>query len=201
MKACLGLVAEIEKAIANAKDSIATNVNQVMVQTYWSIGRYIVEYEQAGSVRAEYGKQLLRQLSKDLTFRLGRGYSHSNLSNMRKFYNYYPTFQTVSGKLSWSHICEIIRLDDPLERSFYQKQAENEKWSVRTLQRQIKSSLFLRLAASKDKDGILALAKEGIKIQTPEDIIKDTYTLEFLNISDEYEYAESELENKIIANL
>lgn len=193
------LVADIEKAVANAKDSIATNVNQVMVQTYWSIGRYIVEYEQAGSVKAEYGKQLLRQLSKDLTLRLGRGYSHSNLSNMRKFYNYYPTFQTVSGKLSWSHICEIIRLDDPLERSFYQKQAENEKWSVRTLQRQIKSSLFLRLAASKDKDGILALAKEGIKIQTPEDIIKDTYTLEFLNISDEY--AESELENKIIANL
>ena len=120
---------------------------------------------------------------------------------MRKFYNYYPTFQTVSGKLSWSHICEIIRLDDPLERGFYQKQTENEKWSVRTLQRQIKSSLFLRLAASKDKDGILALAKEGIKIQTPEDIIKDTYTLEFLNISDEHEYAESELENKIIANL
>ncbi len=99
----------------------------------------------------------------------------------------------MSGKLSWSHICEIIRLDDPLERSFYQKQAENEKWSVRTLQRQIKSSLFLRLAASKDKDGILALAKEGMKIQTPEDIIKDTYTLEFLNISDEYEYAESEI--------
>lgn len=195
------LVADIEKAVANAKDSIATNVNQVMVQTYWSIGRYIIEYEQAGSVKAEYGKQLLRQLSKDLTLRLGRGYSHSNLSNMRKFYNYYPTFQTVSGKLSWSHICEIIRLDDPLERSFYQKQAENEKWSVRTLQRQIKSSLFLRLAASKDKDGILALAKEGLKIQTPEDIIKDTYTLEFLNISDEHEYAESELENKIIANL
>ncbi|MCC8024612.1 MAG: PDDEXK nuclease domain-containing protein [Clostridium sp.] len=195
------LVVDIENAVANAKDSIAASVNQVMVKTYWSIGRYIVEYEQVGSVKAEYGKQLLRQLSKDLTLRLGRGYSHSNLSNMRKFYNYYPTFQTVSGKLSWSHICEIIRLDDPLERSFYQKQAENEKWSVRTLQRQIKSSLFLRLAASKDKDGILALAKEGMKIQTPEDIIKDTYTLEFLNISDEYEYAESELENKIIANL
>lgn len=195
------LVTNIENAVANAKDNIATNVNQVMVQTYWSIGRYIVEYEQAGSVKAEYGKQLLRQLSKDLTLRLGRGYSHSNLSNMRKFYNYYPTFQTLSGKLSWSHICEIIRLDDPLERGFYQKQTENEKWSVRTLQRQIKSSLFLRLAASKDKDGILALAKEGIKIQTPEDIIKDTYTLEFLNISDEHEYAESELENKIIANL
>lgn len=195
------LVTNIENAVANAKDNIATNVNQVMVQTYWSIGRYIVEYEQAGSVKAEYGKQLLRQLSKDLTLRLGRGYSHSNLSNMRKFYNYYPTFQTLSGKLSWSHICEIIRLDDPLERGFYQKQTENEKWSVRTLQRQIKSSLFLRLAASKDKDGILALAKEGIKIQTPEDIIKDTYTLEFLNISNEHEYAESELENKIIANL
>lgn len=187
------LIINIENTVANAKASIATNVNQVMVQTYWLIGRYIVEYEQGGNVKAEYGKQLLRQLSRDLTLRLGRGYSHSNLSNMRKFYNYYPIFQTVSGKLSWSHICEIIRLDDQFERSFYQKQAENEKWSVRTLQRQIKSSLYLRLAASKDKDGILALAKEGIKIQTPEDIIKDTYTLEFLNISDEHEYAESEV--------
>lgn len=122
------LVVSIENIVADAKNKIATNINQVIVQTYWSIGRYIVEYEQGGNVKAEYGKQLLRQLSKDLTLRLGKGYSHSNLSNMRKMYSYYPTFQTVSEKLSWSHICEIIRLDDPLERSFYQKQAEMEKW-------------------------------------------------------------------------
>lgn len=107
----------------------------------------------------------------------------------------------MSGKLTWSHLCEIIRLDDDLERSFYQKQAENEKWSVRTLQRQIKSSLFLRLASSKDKEGILALAQEEIQIQMPEDIIKDTYTLEFLNIPDEHKYAESELEDKIVENI
>lgn len=195
------LVVNIENAVTNAKNNIALNINQMMVKTYWSIGRYIVEYEQGGNVKAEYGRQLLRQLSKDLTFRLGKGYSHSNLSNMRKLYSYYPTLQTVSEKLSWSHLCEIIRLEDPLERSFYQKQTEIEKWSVRTLQRQIKSSLFLRLAASKDRDGILALSQKGIQIQTPEDIIKDTYTLEFLNIPSDYKYAESELENKIIENL
>ncbi len=93
------LVVDIENAVANAKDSIAASVNQVMVKTYWSIGRYIVEYEQVGSVKAEYGKQLLRQLSKDLTLRLGRGYSHSNLSNMRKFYNYLSNFPDCVWKI------------------------------------------------------------------------------------------------------
>ena len=107
----------------------------------------------------------------------------------------------MSDKLSWSHICELIKIDDDLERSFYEKQAVNEKWGVRELQRQMDSSLFLRLAVSRDKDGILALANQGIEIQNPEDVIKDTYTLEFLNLPELERYTESELEQRIIDNL
>lgn len=195
------LVTQIENTVNNAKNQLVVAVNKTMVETYHTVGKYIVEYEQNGNTKAEYGTRLLRNLSQDLTLRLGKGYSHSNLSNMRKFYTSFPIFQTVSGKLSWSHICEILRLDDELERNFYFKQAENERWSIRTLQRQIKSSLFLRLSASKDKESILDLSKDGIVIQSPQDIIKDTYTLEFLNLSQENKYSEKDLEDKIIVNL
>lgn len=96
--------------------------------------------------------------------------------------------------MTWSHYCELITIDDELERNFYQKETINEGWSVRTLKRQMDSALFLRLAMSKDKEGILALAKNGVEIQRPEDIIKDTYTLEFLDLPEEDRYTESDLE-------
>ncbi len=103
--------------------------------------------------------------------------------------------------MSWSHICELIKIDDDLERSFYEKEAVSEKWGVRELQRQMESALFLRLAVSRDKEGILSLAQEGIEIQTPEDVIKNTYTLEFLNIPELKQYSEGDLEQRIIDNL
>ena len=137
----------------------------------------------------------------ELTLRLGKGYSRPNLNNMRKFYLKYPICQTVSDKLSWSHICELIKLDDDLERSFYERQTVNENWSVRELQRQIDSALFLRLAVSRDKEGILSLAQRGIEVQKPEDIIKSTYTLEFLNLPESSQYTESDLEQRLIDNL
>lgn len=99
------------------------------------------------------------------------------------------------------HICELIKIDDDLERSFYEKEAVSEKWSTRELQRQMESALFFRLAVSRDKEGILALAQEGIEIQTPEDVIKNTYTLEFLNIPQLKQYSEGDLEQRIIDNL
>lgn len=120
---------------------------------------------------------------------------------MRKFYLRYPNCQTVSNKLSWSHICELIKIDDDLERSFYEKQAVSERWDVRTLRRQMDSGLFLRLAVSRDKEGILALAKKGIEVQKPEDVIKSTYTLEFLNLPELDQYTEGDLEQRIIDNL
>lgn len=195
------LISNIEQTVANAKEKLATSVNKTITETYWQIGKYIVETEQNGNIKAEYGKKLLTTLSHELTLRLGKGYSRPNLNNMRKFYLKYPNCQMVSDKLSWSHICELIKLDDDLERSFYERQTVNENWSVRELQRQIDSALFLRLAVSRDKEGILSLAQRGIEVQKPEDVIKNTYTLEFLNLAESNQYTESDLEQRLIDNL
>lgn len=119
---------------------------------------------------------------------------------MRKFYLKYSNCQTVSDKLSWSHICELIKIDDELERSFYEKECVVENWNVRTLRRQMDSALFLRLASGRDKEGILKLAQNGIECQSPEDIVKSTYTLEFLDIPEKEKYSENDLEQKIIDN-
>lgn len=195
------LILNIEQTVANAKEKLSTSVNNTITETYWQIGKYIVETEQDGKIKAVYGKKLLTTLSHELTLRLGKGYSRPNLNNMRKFYLKYPNCQTVSDKLSWSHICELIKLDDDLERNFYERQTVNENWSVRELQRQIDSALFLRLAVSRDKEGILSLAQRGIEIQKPEDVIKSTYTLEFLNLPESSQYTESDLEQRLIDNL
>ena len=195
------LIVNIEQTVANAREKLAFSVNNTITETYWQIGKYIVETEQDGKIKAAYGKKLLTTLSHELTLRLGKGYSRPNLNNMRKFYLKYPNCQMVSDKLSWSHICELIKLDDDLERSFYERQTVNENWSVRELQRQIDSALFLRLAVSRDKEGILSLAQRGIEVQKPEDVIKSTYTLEFLNLPEPKQYTESDLEQRLIDNL
>ena len=195
------LIVNIEQTVANAREKLAFSVKNTITETYWQIGKYIVETEQDGKIKAAYGKKLLTTLSHELTLRLGKGYSRPNLNNMRKFYLKYPNCQTVSDKLSWSHICELIKLDDDLERSFYERQTVNENWSVRELQRQIDSALFLRLAVSRDKEGILSLAQRGIEVQKPEDVIKSTYTLEFLNLPEPKQYTESDLEQRLIDNL
>ena len=195
------LIVNIEQTVANAREKLAFSVNNTITETYWQIGKYIVETEQDGKIKAAYGKKLLTTLSHELTLRLGKGYSRPNLNNMRKFYLKYPNCQMVSDKLSWSHICELIKLDDDLERSFYERQTVNENWSVRELQRQIDSALFLRLAVSRDKEGILSLAQRGIEVQKPEDVIKSTYTLEFLNLPESSQYTESDLEQRLIDNL
>lgn len=194
------LLTEISQIYNDLQAKAYSAVNHALISANWSIGKYIVTYEQNGSDRAEYGKVLLRNLSKDLTLRLGKGFSHSNLANMRLFYLRYPIFQTVSGKLSWSHYCEIISIDDELERTFYEKQTIKENWGIRELKRQKESALFLRLAASKDKDGVLALA-HGHTVTGPGDIVKDLYVLEFLNIPVPYIVKESELEQRIVDNL
>lgn len=195
------MILDIEKLVNASKTELATSINKVMTVTYWSIGKYIVEFEQDGNAKAKYGKNLLFTISKELTLRLGKGYSRPNLNNMRKFYLKYSDCQTVSDKLSWSHICELIKIDDELERSFYEKECIVENWNVRTLRRQMDSALFLRLASSRDKEGILKLAQNGIEYQEPEDIVKSTYTLEFLNIPEQEKYSEYDLEQKIIDNL
>ena len=169
------LVKSIGTLLDAARSQIATSVNTILVKTYWNIGKYIVEFEQGGALRAEYGSNLLNRLSTDLTHLYGKGFSRSNVYNMRKLYLTFPKVQTLSGFLSWSHYSEILKSDDPLEICFYAKECEAQKWSVRELKRQKSTALFQRFALSKDKEGILQLASQGIEVQKPEDIIRDPF--------------------------
>ena len=195
------LIESIAETINTARKRLVSHINSTMTETYWQIGKYIVEYEQGGQEKVAYGTSTLTELSKQLTARFGRGFSRPNLVNMRKFYLYYPNCQTVSDNLTWSHIGELIKADDLLERSFYEKECIAQKWDVRTLKRQMKSALYLRLASSRDKEGVLALANEGISVQKPEDVVRDSYTLEFLGIPEDYRFSETELEQRIIDHL
>jgi predicted nuclease of restriction endonuclease-like (RecB) superfamily len=176
-------------------------VDKHMTETYWKIGHDIVEYEQGGKAKAAYGKALLANLSRDLTLRHGRGFSRSNLSRFRQFYLDFPICATVSHKLSWSHIVELLKIDDPLERSFYQQQAIAERWNVRELQRQKSAALFLRLAAGKDKDAILQLAAQGQIIEQPDDVLREPYVFEFLKIPKAHLTSEIQLETLLCDHL
>lgn len=195
------LISNIGDILTAGRKRVATAINSVLVQSYWAIGQHIVEYEQNGNERAEYGSKLLDRLSSDLKERYGVGFNRNNLQYMRKLYTAFPNCTTLSCKLSWSHYIEILQADDPLEISFYTAQCEKENWSVRELRRQRNSMLFHRLALSKDKEGVLALAAEGQEIQCAEDIVKDPYVLEFLNIPQRERYMEGDLEREIINNL
>jgi predicted nuclease of restriction endonuclease-like (RecB) superfamily len=195
------LINQIGGLLQKGRDQVAKSVNTILIQTYWLIGRHIVEFEQGGKEKADYGTFLFEQLSKDLTRLYGKGFSRSNLLYMRKLYLNFPKSETLSNVLSWSHYFEILRSDNELEISFYAKQAEKENWSVRELKRQMKSMLFHRLALSKDKKGVLELSQQGQEIQKADDILKDPYVLEFLNIPESHQFLESELEEKLISNL
>jgi predicted nuclease of restriction endonuclease-like (RecB) superfamily len=195
------LVTQISETYTNGFTKAVAAVNSNMVETNWKIGQYIVEFEQGGSFKAKYGKALLENLANDLTRLHGKGFSRSNLNYMRLFYQHFPICETVSHKLNWSHICELVKINDPLERSFYEKQTAIENWNVRELRRQKSTSLFLRLAASKDKEGILQLAKQGQIIQQPTDIIREPCVLEFLKIHQACHLTETELETRIIDHL
>jgi len=136
-----------------------------------------------GEVKAQYGKQLLKRLSKELTDELGKGFSRSNLQNMRLLYLNYPICQSVSGKLTFTHYCELLGVSDKNARDFYEKEAVNSNWSVRELKRQIDTSLFERLLLSEgntNKEKVLALAREGISYSKPGDLLKDPYVFELL---------------------
>ncbi len=195
------LVDSIGQLLKESRKQVAKTINTILVKTYWEIGKRIVEYEQKGKERADYGIQLIRRLSKDLKLKYGRGFSRSNLQYMRLLYIEYPKCQTLSGKLSWSHCVELLGVSDDLAKSFYEKQCIKENWSVRELKRQINSMLFERIALSKDKKSVLELATKGQIIEKEQDIIKDPYILEFLKIPETHKYTERELEQRIIDNL
>jgi len=195
------LISDIGDLLEQGRTHAYHAVNEILVKTYWEIGKRIVEFEQYGKEKAEYGSALLENLSKDLRLMHGKGFSKSNLVYMRLFYLKYPKSETLSHQLSWSHYFELLKIEDDLERSFYEKQCIKEKWSNRELKRQKNSVLFKRLALSKDKKGIIELSKKGQIIENAKDLIKDPYVLEFLRIPEDYSYSEKELEQKIIDNL
>jgi len=229
------LAERIERLIAEAKKHTVAAVNTAMVYTYYEIGRMIVEDEQQGEQRAEYGTEMLKNIARQLTQKFGKGFSYTNLEQMRKFYKVYSQIpqtlseksenensatlsrnsslpltnyqkgQTQSGQLhftlSWSHYLKLMRIENPEERRFYELEATENNWSLRELQRQFDSSLYERLALSKDKEGVKLLAQKGQIVARPEDVVKDPYVLEFLGLKELPQYTESELEQRLIDHL
>jgi predicted nuclease of restriction endonuclease-like (RecB) superfamily len=195
------LIHQISETYQQGQKKAVAKVNATMVETYWQIGQYIVEFEQKGNAKAEYGKYLLPNLSKDLSLSHGKGFSLSNLKRMRQFYLIYPIGAEVPHQLSWTHLVELLKIEDPIERSFYANQSRLENWSSTEFIRQKKSSLFLRLAVSKDKKGILKLSQQGQIITNPGDIIREPYVLDFLKIPEPYHISETELEKRLIEQL
>ena len=195
------LVGAIGALLEKAREKIATAANTTQVDTYWRTGRYIVEYEQHGADRAKYGTKLLSHLTRDLTLKYGKGYGKSNLVYMRKLYRAFPKGMTVSYQLSWSHYLEILKCSDELEIGFYVAECARSNWNVRELRRQMKSSLFERIALSKDKKGVLALARKGNEIQQPEDILRDHYVLEFSGIKPQAHFKEQTLHNALVEHM
>ncbi len=183
------LILDIKQIIEESKRHVVRNVNTIMLQTYWNIGRRIVEEEQKGNYRAEYGSSLLKELSKELTKEFGKGFSRSNLQSMRNFYLNYKKSQTLSGKLSWSHYLLLLGISDLNERGFYEHECINSNWSVRELERQIDSQLYTRLLLSKgeiNKRVVLELSKKGVTYQTPDSFIKDPMVLEFIGVPENH---------------
>jgi len=198
------LVEQIKSIILSSRAKVRTVVNDELLLSYWNIGKQIIEKEQEGNLRAQYGTQLLIKLSKQLTRELGKGFSRSNIQNMRNFFIAYQKCQTVSGKLSWSHYCELISMEDADKRSFYEHEAINSNWSVRELQRQINTSLFERLLLSDgtaNKETVLKLARQGQLLESASDVIKDPYVFEFLGIQEKKPILEKELEAKLIRHI
>ncbi len=217
------LTKKISSLLKIARQKVIREVNQTMVMTYFEIGHLIVEEEQKGKDRAEYGAELIKDLSRKLTKEFGKGFSETNLKQMRQFYQVYSNRQTVTdqfGKsqtlsdqsqkqqtasvkfnLSWSHYLKLMRIDDENERLFYEIEAYENSWSVRELNRQFDTALYTRLALSKDKKGVLELSEKGQIIEKPQDAIKDPYILEFIGLPENKKYSESELEERLTDKL
>ena len=196
------LVSAITQQIEQARGQVRQAVNTAMVQSYWEIGRLIVEHEQQGNRRAEYGKQQLKQLSQQLTERLGKGFDVTNLRNMRQFYHAFPIRDAVRLELSWTHYRTLLRIENAQARDWYLHEAINQSWSARALERQISTLYYERLLASQEKSSVAAEAQQNPQplAESAKDYLRDPYILDFLNLQDKT-YQESQLEQAIISNL
>ena len=198
-----GLYQDIKKLLQSSKNKLYQTINTTMTQTYYDIGKRIVEEEQGGVARAEYGVALLKNLSQELIKEFRKGYSEQNLKNMRQFFLIYQKRQTLSSefKLSWSHYIFLTRIENIDERNFYEIEAIENSWSLRELKRQFNTGLFERLSLSKDKLKVKELAIQGQIVQSVDDMIKDPYILEFVGLPELSTYSESEFEQKLIDKL
>jgi predicted nuclease of restriction endonuclease-like (RecB) superfamily len=195
------LYQQIRDVLCQARVRAWQTVNSEMVACYWDIGRLIVEDEQKGEARAEYGQRVLHELSERLTTEFGRGFDRSNLQHMRAFYLSHPIRDALRRELSWTHYRLILRVERPEARAFYEAEAVNAGWSTRELERQVHSLLYERLALSRDKAGVLGLAQKGHRIQDPMDLVKDPYVLEFTGLRQDERFLEKDLENALIGKL
>ena len=198
------LVNEIKDILQGARKRVAKAVNDELVVSYWKIGEIIVHYEQNDNFRAAYGEQTLKQLSRELTKEFGKGFSRTNLQNMRAFYLKNKICQSLTGKLSWTHYCELLSISDDDKRNFYEKEAQNSHWSIREMKRQIETSLYERLLLSKgevNKEEVYKLATKGVEIVNPVDIIRNPYVFEFLGLPEDKVLMESELEKTLVKQI
>lgn len=198
------MIQEITNLVNEVKTNLAKEINKSITYVYWNIGRIIVSNENENNNRLEYGKEVLKGLSNELTKYLGKGYSVTNLKYMRTFYKVYPNYDEISEKLSWTHYCELMIIKDDDKRHFYEKECVNSNWSVKELQRQLDTSLFERLLLSDgkaNKEKVLELSKEGQILSKPSDIVKQPYVFEFLGVKEPKPLLEKDLEYKLIRHI
>lgn len=192
---------DIQTILEKARSKSFKAVNTAMVQAYWHIGKVIVEEEQRGKQRAEYGKALLEGLSEKLSREYGEGFNITNLKYMRQFYLAFPIRHALRGELTWTHYRLLLKIEKAEAREFYVNETINSNWSTRELDRQINSLLFERLSLSRDKKGVLELANKGHEINRTSDLVKDPYVLEFLGLEKREQYPEKDLEQALIDHL
>ena len=193
-------ISEIKKILKNARQKAYTAVNSAMVEAYWEIGRRIVEEEQRGKERAEYGKEIVKNLSKELTEEFGKGFSRRTLWEMRKLYVYFSDYEkvrTLFAQLTWSHFQKVLRVSNEKARIFYLTEAAENMWSVRTLDRNISTLYYNRIVASIDKKIVENEMKEKTKKLQAEEFIKNPVVLEFLDLPTNMSYTENELEKAL----
>lgn len=195
------LFAEIRQILIGARQTAYKAVNFAMVTAYWNIGRLIVEDEQQGSTRAEYGKAVLADLSVRLTEEFGKGFTEANLRNMRQFYQCFPNCYALRSELTWTHYRLLIRVQDEDARQWYMNEAAEQTWSSRQLDRQISVLYYERLLASKDTRPVREEAAQNLSLITPQEFIHDPYVLEFLNLKDYPALRETDIEKALISNL
>jgi predicted nuclease of restriction endonuclease-like (RecB) superfamily len=195
------LYERVSALITTARSQVRTAVNHAMVLTYWQIGRFIVEDEQAGKNQAEYGASLLKGLSERLTSEFGKGFDARNLRSMRQFYLLFPNWYAVRTNLNWTHYRSLLKIKNEVVRNWYMAEADAEGWSTRALERQINSFYYERLLSSQDKKPVVAEAAENTAELSPRDVLKDPYVLEFLELGERSSFTESELELALIDRL